>query len=306
MPEYFAGLATEAADLRTSSLDTLSSEELVRTFHAFDLEATYAVEHALPAIAQAIDAIAERMRAGGRLFYIGAGTSGRLGVLDASECPPTFGVNETHVQGVIAGGDRALRSAIEGAEDDDQAAARDLAERGFSVGDALVAISASGTAPYCIGGLRWARELRTGGALTIAMTCNKGGRISREADIAIEMPTGAEALAGSTRLKAGTATKMALNMLSTGVMVRLGKVYQNLMVDVRASNVKLRDRVVRIVTQATGINREDAETLLERCGGEPKTAITAYETKQPPESCRAALADCGGILSEAIGKLRRC
>jgi len=295
-------LASEQTDARSQSLDRLSPLEFATLMHQFDREAADAVYAALPDIASAIKAIAERMRAGGRLFYLGAGTSGRLGVLDASECPPTFGVSPDLVRGVIAGGDVALRFAVEGAEDDPEAAVTDLASAGFRESDALVAISASGYAPYCVGGLRYARTI---GALAISLACNKEALISREAEIAIEAPTGAEILSGSTRLKAGTATKMILNMLSTGVMAQLGKMYGNLMVDVRATNAKLNDRVVRIVMSATGLERVAAEMLLSECGHEPKTAIVAYETKKPPETCRQALAASGGNVSVAIERLMR-
>lgn len=295
-------LFTEQADVRSRSLDTLSPLQFVELMNAFDREAAQAVLEAAPAVARAIEAVSGRMERGGRLFYIGAGTSGRLGVLDASECPPTFGVAPDLVQGIIAGGDFALRFAVEGAEDDPDAAPRDLAEKGFGEKDALVAISASGYAPYCIGGLKHARRI---GALAVSIACNQGALMSEEADIAIEAPTGAEILSGSTRLKAGTATKMILNMLSTGVMVRLGKVYRNLMVDVRATNEKLKDRVVRIVMNATGLAREKAEALLAACGQDPKTAIVMHETGKPADACRETLDACGGVVSRAIERIRR-
>lgn len=294
-------LASEQADARSRALDTLSPLDFVALMNQFDREAADAVSAALPDIARAIEGIALRLRAGGRLFYIGAGTSGRLGVLDASECPPTFGVSTELVHGIIAGGDLALRFAVEGAEDDADGAVADLKGAGFTASDALVAISASGYAPYCVGGLRHARAL---GALAVSLACNKSAPMSKEADIAIEAPTGAEILTGSTRLKAGTATKMILNMLTTGTMAQLGKMYGNLMVDVRATNAKLRDRVVRIVSAATGLDRTAAEALLAGCAHEPKTAIVAFETGKPPEMCRAALDASCGIVSAAIAALR--
>jgi len=300
--DILEGLFTEQADARSRSLDTLSPLQLVELMNAFDREAAQAVLEAAPAVARAIEAVSGRMERGGRLFYIGAGTSGRLGVLDASECPPTFGVAPDLVQGIIAGGDLALRFAVEGAEDDPDAAQKDLAEKGFDEKDALVAISASGYAPYCIGGLKHARGI---GALAVSIACNRGALMSEEADIAIEAPTGAEILSGSTRLKAGTATKMILNMLSTGVMVRLGKVYRNLMVDVRATNEKLKDRVVRIVMNATGLARERAEALLAACGQDPKTAIVMHETGRAADACRETLDACGGVVSRAIERIRR-
>ncbi len=300
--DILSHLSTEQSDPRSRSLDTLSPVEFATLMNAFDREAADAVSQALPQIAQAIEGIAARLRAGGRLFYIGAGTSGRLGVLDASECPPTFGVDSQLVTGIIAGGDHALRFAVEGAEDDAAAAAVDLAAEGFSAGDALVAISASGYAPYCIGGLKHARAL---GALAVSLACNTGAQMSAHADIAIEAPTGAEILSGSTRLKAGTATKMVLNMLTTGAMVRLGKVFGNLMVDVRASNDKLRDRVVRIVMQAAGVSREEAGALLAEAGQNPKTAIVMRLTGASAEAARAALDAAGGVVSAAMEGLRK-
>ncbi len=299
--DILGSLASEQADARSRSLDRLTPLEFATLMNQFDREAADAVQMALPDIARAIEGIADRLKAGGRLFYLGAGTSGRLGVLDASECPPTFGVPPTLVQGVIAGGDRAIRFAVEGAEDDADGGATDLMNAGFCASDALVAISASGYAPYCIGGLRHARAL---GALAVSVACNRGALMSAEAEIAIEAPTGAEILSGSTRLKAGTATKMILNMLTTGVMAQLGKMYGNLMVDVRATNVKLRDRVVRIAMNATGLDRAAAEALLEACGHEVKTAIVMHETGKDAGVCREALDACGGRVSEAIGRVR--
>lgn len=295
--DILQSLDTEKADPRSRSLDTLPPLAFAALMNTFDREAADAVETALPAIAKAIEAISARMQAGGRLFYIGAGTSGRLGVLDASECPPTFGVPPELVQGIIAGGDRALRYAIEGAEDDPNAAKDDLAARDFSPGDALVAISASGYAPYCMGGLRYARSID---ALAISLSCNQNAPMSAEAEIAIEVPTGAEILSGSTRLKAGTATKMVLNMLSTGVMVQAGKAYKNLMVDVRATNAKLRDRVVRIVMDATGADRETAEALLAKSNHNPKVAIVMHAAKCSAEQAQTALDAAGGLISKAI------
>lgn len=294
-------IETEKNDPRSRSLDTLSTLEFVSLMHTFDQEAMDAVQAALPQVAAAIDAMAQRVRKCGRVLYIGAGTSGRLGVLDASECPPTFGVPPSLVYGIIAGGDEALRNAIEGAEDDEDAAKGDLMAQQVSDRDVVVAISASGYAPYCIGGLQYAREI---GALTVSIACNRGARMSAEADIAIEAPTGAEILSGSTRLKAGTATKMILNMISTGIMIRNGKVYKNLMVDLRATNAKLKDRVVRIVVDATGLSMPAAEALLDRCDHDPKVAIVMHETGKPPEAAREALTQAEGFISKAVEMLK--
>lgn len=268
--EELKNLATEQPDGAGAALDRMTVPELVAYMNERDGEAVRAVAGALGEIARAIELIAGSMRAGGRLFYIGAGTSGRLGVLDASECPPTFGVDEATVQGIIAGGDRALRHAAEGAEDDRAAAAADLAGRGFAPGDALVAISASGRTPYCMGALEYAAKL---GAATVSLACNRGAPMSALADVAIEAVTGSEALTGSTRLKAGSAQKMVLNMLSTGAMVQLGRVYGNEMADMRPTNEKLRERAVNIVMRASGAGREAAGSALAAAGWSVRGAL---------------------------------
>ena len=221
-------------------------------------------------------------------------------MLDASECPPTFGVSPELVQGIIAGGDTALRNAVEGAEDSGELAVADLKARSLTENDVVVAISASGYAPYCVAALDYAREI---GALAVAMSCNTGANTSSHADIAIEAPTGSEVLSGSTRLKAGTATKIMLNMLSTASMVKLGKCYRNLMVDVRATNVKLRDRSIRITMNATGLDREAAAALYSEANGSIKTAIVMNVTGAKREQAEAALDACGGYVREAVKAL---
>ena len=248
-------------------------------------------------IAQVIEQASARMRKGGRLIYLGAGTSGRLGVLDASECPPTFGAPPDLVQGIMAGGDWALRHAVEGAEDDADAGAGDLRSAGAGPLDTVVAISASGYAPYCLGALRHARSV---GALSVALSCNALALTSSEADLAVEIPTGAEILSGSTRLKAGTATKMALNMISTGVMVRLGKTYGNLMVDMRATNAKLRDRAIRITGHATGLSAPEAQALLDAAGGEIKVAILMHKAGLSAAEAQKRLEAAEGFVSRAL------
>ncbi len=299
---YLASLATEQTDSRSGALDSLNGSQIAALMNTMDADVTRAVAQALEPIGQAIEGIAERLRDGGRLFYTGAGTSGRLGVLDASECPPTFGVEPTLVQGIIAGGDHALRFAVEGGEDDGQAGAADLRARDLTAADVVVAISASGYAPYCIGALDFARSV---GALAISLCCNSGAALSAHADIVIEAPTGSEALAGSTRLRAGTATKMILNMLSTGAMVRLGKVYRNLMVDMRASNQKLKDRAVRIVMSALGLVRAEAESLLEAAEGNVKAAIVMRAGEVSLPRALALLEACGGQTGAAIRQATR-
>ncbi|MBR0220109.1 MAG: N-acetylmuramic acid 6-phosphate etherase [Clostridia bacterium] len=297
----FESLSTEQVNEQSKNLDILSPLEAARLMNRMDRQAADAVEQALPQIAEAVEKIADRMKAGGRLIYIGAGTSGRLGVLDASECPPTFGTDEGLVVGLIAGGDYALRHAVERAEDKPELAVEALKEIGFNAKDVLVGISASGYAPYCVGGLDYARSL---GALTVGLSCNKDAIQSRHADIAIEMPTGAEILSGSTRLRAGTATKMALNMLTTLTMVQLGKVYGNLMVDMRPTNQKLQDRAIRIVQKALEIeDKAEADALLESAGRDVKTAIVMRSCGVDREKAQEALEKNGGFVRRAQAAL---
>ncbi len=298
----FEDLSTEQVNEQSKNLDMLTPLEAARLMNRLDRQAAEAVEQALPRIAEAVEKIAARMKTGGRLIYIGAGTSGRLGVLDASECPPTFGTDESLVVGLIAGGDRALRHAVEKAEDQPELAVEALKEIGFCEKDCLVGISASGYAPYCVGGLDYAREL---GALTIALSCNRDAIQSRHAEIAIEMPTGPEILSGSTRLRAGTATKMALNMLTTLTMVQLGKVYGNLMVDMRPTNQKLQDRAVRIVQKALNIaEKAEADALLESAGRDVKTAIVMRSMQVTKEKAREALEQNDGFVRKAQESLK--
>ncbi|MBR4444104.1 MAG: N-acetylmuramic acid 6-phosphate etherase [Clostridia bacterium] len=296
-----ASLGTEQVNSRSEKLDQMSSLEIATLMNDVTADVTAGIEKALPQIARAIDGIVARLKRGGRLIYMGAGTSGRLGVLDASECPPTFGVSPELVQGIMAGGDRALRTAVEGAEDSGDLPVEDLKARGLNEKDAVVAISASGYAPYCVAALKYARSV---GALAIALSCNTGAQTSKVADIAIEAPTGSEVLSGSTRLKAGTATKLILNMLSTASMVQMGKCYKNLMVDVKATNVKLKDRSIRITMNATGLDREAAQALYEQAGG-IKTAIVMHETGATRELSEAALNEAGGYVRAAIEALKK-
>ena len=297
----FESLSTEQVNEQSRDLDILTPLEAARLMNRMDRQAADAVEQALPQIAEAVEKIAARMRTGGRLIYIGAGTSGRLGVLDASECPPTFGTDEGLVVGLIAGGDYALRHAVERAEDKPELAVEALKEIGFNEKDVLVGISASGYAPYCVGGLDYARSL---GAFTIGLSCNQNAIQSQHADIAIEMPTGAEILSGSTRLRAGTATKMALNMLTTLTMVQLGKVYGNLMVDMRPTNQKLQDRAVRIVQKALNMeDKAEADALLESAGRDVKTAIVMRSCGVDREKAREALEKNGGFVRRAQASL---
>ncbi len=290
-------LATEQVNPSSAGIDSLGTEDILRVLNAEDRKIPAVVAAEIPKIARAVDAIVDAFRRGGRLFYIGAGTSGRLGVLDASECPPTFNVPPEMVQGIIAGGDAALVRASEQSEDDDAAGARDLAARGFRSGDVLVGIAASGRTPYVLGAVAAARKM---GATTVGISCTPDSELSRAVDIAIEPNTGPEALAGSTRLKAGTATKLVLNMLSTASMIRLGHVYGNLMVNVQPTSAKLRDRARRIVERAAGVDAGRAAALLESAGGDVKTAILMARTGEGREQAAARLARAGGRLSEAL------
>ena len=266
----FAMLTTEQRNPATENIDKCSTPAMLRLINEEDKKVAAAVEKVLPEISRAVDLIAEKFSGGGRLFYIGAGTSGRLGVLDASECPPTFGVNLELVQGIIAGGEIALRNAVEGAEDDPELAKKNLAEKNFCAGDILVGIAASGRTPYVFGGINFAKEI---GAATVGVSCVENSELAKICDIAITPVTGPESITGSTRMKAGTATKMVLNMLSTGAMIKIGKVYGNLMVDVTATNEKLRDRAKRIVMTATGCDESQAVNFLKKSGGSAKKAI---------------------------------
>ncbi|MBQ6759740.1 MAG: N-acetylmuramic acid 6-phosphate etherase [Selenomonadaceae bacterium] len=241
--ENFSELTTEKVNPATAHIDECTTLEMVKLINDEDKKVAAAVENVLPEVAKAVDAIAESFLRGGRLFYIGAGTSGRLGVLDASECPPTFGVKPDMVQGLIAGGEGALIHAVEGAEDNFNLAAEDLTSRNFCAADVLVGITASGRTPYVLGGVDFAKKL---GAITVGVSCVEDSALAKVVDIAITPVTGAEALTGSTRMKAGTATKMILNMLTTAAMIKIGKVRGNLMVCVQATNDKLRDRIKRI------------------------------------------------------------
>ncbi len=299
MSEDFAALPTESANPATADLDQLSAFEIVQRMNAEDAGVALAVRAALPEIAAAIDAIAERMLRGGRLIYTGAGTSGRLGVLDAAECPPTFGVAPDRVVGLLAGGQAAFVHPDERAEDDPAQGESDLRRLALAEVDCVAGVTASGRAPYVLGGLRFAGAQ---GCLTIGVACCRPAAISQVAEISILAPVGPEVLSGSTRLKAGTAQKMILNMLSTGVMVRLGKTYGNLMVDVKLTNQKLEARALRILMQAAGVDEQRARELLAGCDQEVKTAIVAARLNCTPDEARQALERAGGFVRQALGE----
>lgn len=292
-----ATLTTEAFRPELAEIDRLSTLEIARIMNGEDQSVPAAVARALPAIAAAIDATAERMARGGRLLYLGAGTAGRLGVLDASECPPTFNTDPSQVVGLIAGGPSAMIQAVEGAEDSKELAAADLDALGVGPDDTVVGISASGRTPYAIGAVEHARTL---GALTIGLSCNADSALAAAAEHGIEVVPGPELLTGSTRLKAGTAQKLVLNMLSTITMIRLGKTYGNLMVDVRASNEKLRARSRRIVALATGAPDEQIEAALTAAEGEVKNAILIILADVDAATAARRLKDSGGHLRAAL------
>jgi N-acetylmuramic acid 6-phosphate etherase len=290
-------LLTEAVADHELALDELTVAELVTLMNDRDAEIPGAVRVALPAITAAIEATAVRVRGGGRLIYVGAGTSGRLGVLDAAEVPPTFGTGGDVVLGLIAGGPSAIISSVEFAEDSEEAGAADLAALGPGPLDTIVGIASSGTTPYVLGALRLASER---GALTVGLSCNLGTPLSAAAEHGIEIPVGPEIVTGSTRLGAGTATKMVLNMFSTISMVQLGKTYRTLMVDVKATNAKLMRRAVRIVTLATGVDEDTARAALDETGWHAKLAIAVIATGMSVPDAQAALDAAGGVLRTVI------
>jgi len=292
-----ADLLTEQQNPRSAAIDSFSTEEMLRVINAEDRLVADAVGREIPAIARAVDAVAAAFENGGRLFYIGAGTSGRLGVLDASECPPTFSVPPELVQGIMAGGEAALSRATETTEDDPAIGVRDLHARGFRAGDVLVGLAASGRTPYVLGAMAEARRL---GAVTVGVSCTPDSELARAADIAITPLVGPEAITGSTRMKAGTAQKMVLNMLSTGVFVRRGYVYGNLMVNVQPKNRKLVDRATRIVAQAAGVEYERAAALLAAAGKSSRVAIVMAKTGLDRGAAERLLDDAGGRVALAL------
>ncbi|WP_038905269.1 N-acetylmuramic acid 6-phosphate etherase [Dickeya zeae] len=295
----FGTLVSETRHPASMNLDQLSTLEMVSLFNQEDHRVPEAVRKVLPAVAQAVDAAAGCLKAGGRMIYQGAGTSGRLGVLDASECPPTFGVPHGVVVGLIAGGPGALLKAVEGVEDNPALGEADLVALTLTSRDIVIGIAASGRTPYVIGGLRYARTL---GCRTVAISCNPHSPIAQEAEIAISPLVGPEVLTGSTRLKSGTAQKLILNMISTGAMVRLGKVYQNLMVDVKATNVKLVDRACRILMEATGVDRETAQRCLAQTDYDVKPAIVMVVAGCDAQQARQRLVQSDGYLRDALYK----
>ena len=293
---------TEQENPRTQQISSLPTEDIVRLMNDEDARVPEAVREVLPNVARAIDEIVKRIQNSGRLFYIGTGTSGRLGVLDASECPPTFGVSPDLVQAVIAGGYDACYRAVEASEDDGAAGARDLEQRGFTNADALVGIAASGRTPYTVGAVEYARGI---GALTIAITCVPESAIAKAAEIPIVALVGPEVIAGSTRLKAGTAQKLILNMLSTATMIKLGYVTGNRMTNVQARNVKLQARAVRILIAETGLDEDAARQALTKADGKLPVALVMNLAEVGRTTAEQALAEATGAISKAIDALRQ-
>lgn len=290
-------LRTEQVDSKYQELDVMSVRELLQAMNEGDLEVPRAISAVLPEIESAINAIVDRMLMGGRLVYIGAGTSGRLGVLDAAECGPTFSVSDEQVMAFIAGGESALTHAVEGAEDDPDAGADDLKSIHLSARDVVVGIAASGRTPYVLGGLDYAKKI---GALKVGLSANLNSEISKYVDHSIEIDSGPEMLAGSTRLKSGTAQKLVLNMISTITMVRLGKTFGNLMVDLQITNEKLRDRAKRIVSQATGVTRNEAAQALIDSGDQVKVAIVMILLGVDASSARERLSTASNRVRDAL------
>jgi N-acetylmuramic acid 6-phosphate etherase len=290
-------LLTEQPNPASENIDAKPLEEILRIINDEDRRVADSVAPQIPRIAAAVNGIVDRLGGGGRLFYIGAGTSGRLGVLDAAECRPTFNVPETMVQGVIAGGDRALARSSEACEDDRSAGVRDLMTRGFAPGDALVGIAASGRTPYVLGAIDAARRM---GAFTVGISCTPNSELARAAEVAVTPLPGPEILTGSTRMKAGTATKLVLNMISTATMIRLGYVYGNLMVNVQPTNQKLLDRARRIVAAAAGVEIEEAARILTEAGNRVRTAIVMARLGVDAGEAESRLTAAGGRISSAL------
>lgn len=296
---------TEQRNPASRNLDRMSSLEIIRLMNGEDQKVARAVKLVVPAIAQAVDKIVRRMRGGGRLIYVGAGTSGRLAILDASECPPTFGVPRTQVQALIAGGKRAIVSAVEGAEDSTANAARDLRRKKLSKRDVVVGVAASATTPYVLGAMKYAKKV---GAATIGVAANRVGPLRKLTEIFIGVEVGPEVLTGSTRLKAGTAQKMVLNMLSTATMVQLGHAYENLLIDMERTNKKLEERTIRILTEASGKSVSSAEQALRETGHDMRAGLVMLKRGVKVQEARTLLREAKGnlraALGEAIGKRR--
>lgn len=297
MKENLEILTTESRNIDSMHIDTASPMDILRIMNEQDQLVALAVNKVLPNVETAVQYVVASFQKGGRLIYLGAGTSGRLGVLDAVECPPTFSINPEMVQGLMAGGEGAFIKAVEGAEDDPDLGVADLKNLELTENDTVIGIAASGRTPYVIGALRYARSI---GAKTVALSCNENAAISKEADQAIEVIVGPEVLTGSTRLKAGTAHKMILNMITTSSMILIGKAYENLMVDVHVSNLKLKERAIGIIRKITGVSYETALETLEKADLQVKTAIVMIMTDTTKEEAETRLTKANGYVRKAI------
>ena len=290
-------LNTEKRNHNTMDIDRVSTEEMLKMINDEDKKITHVVEKEINIIAKVVDIIVEKLKLGGRLIYIGAGTSGRIGILDASECPPTYGTDPDLVQAYIAGGQEAIVKSIEGAEDDKEGGIRDLSAIRFKKNDVLIGITASGRTPYVLGAVEYAKSL---GAVTVGICNNPNSRLSKTCEITICPDTGPEAITGSTRMKAGTSQKLVLNMISTGVMIKSGKVYENLMVDVKASNHKLIERCKNIVIEATGVSTKEAESVLKETNYNSKLAIFMIISKLDLKNAETLLNENKGFIRKAL------
>lgn len=292
-----AKLTTEQVNEKSTHIDTCTTREILEIINSEDMLVAKAVKEEIPNIEKTVDAVAAAIKKGGRLFYIGAGTSGRLGILDASECPPTYGTNFELIQGIIAGGYEAMFKAVEGAEDSEEMGRNIIHEKNVNDKDVVVGITASGRTPYVLGAVKEAKKV---GAVTIGLSNNKDSALKKEVDIAITPLVGPEVVMGSTRMKAGTSQKLVLNMITTAAMIKLGKVYGNLMVDLQPTNYKLIDRIKRIVVYATGISYEEAEDYLIKACNKPKTAIVMVKTGCDKEKAEELLEKADGMISKAL------
>lgn len=292
-----SALVTEMRNEHSMTIDTMSTAEILSVINQEDMKVAQQVQEVLPQVEQAVEKIYQSLKRGGRLFYVGAGTSGRLGILDAVECPPTFSTPPDLIQAVIAGGFNAFEQAVEGAEDSEELGASDLKNRGLTELDVVVGIAASGRTPYVLGALNYARK---NGAATISLTSNKNATISQAAEVNIEVETGPEVITGSTRMKAATAHKLILNMLTTTTMIKIGKVYENLMVDVKVSNYKLKERAINIVSAITGVSYESAKDTLDETNQEVKPAIVMLKANITFEEAKKAIYEANGYVRKAI------
>lgn len=297
MSSYLESLITEQININTKNIDTMSTVEILNSINNEDIKVAYAVRKEITGIAKAVDVVSEKLKNNGRLFYVGAGTSGRLGILDASECPATYSTDPEIVQGIIAGGNKAVFTSIEGAEDDEEKGRNLIKEKGINSKDVVIGITASGRTPFVIGAMK---EARKNGVVTIGISNNKNSLINKEVDIKINPIVGPEVIMGSTRMKAGTSQKLILNMITTASMIKLGKVYGNLMVDLQLSNKKLIDRAVRIIEYAANVNKETAEEYLEKSDFNPKVSIVMLKTGVKKDEAKELLKKGNGFVTQAI------